>query len=736
MNEVENEILNLENKIRQDRKALDDFVRQCQAQGIGQDIINARIQKIRQEMSSMDSQLSMLQNELQKNNPANMQGQPVYSQVPPVSIQGQPVYGQVQPVNMQGQGQPVYGQVQPVNMQGQPVYRQAQPAERKNDLEKTFGKSWMGVIASGLVFISFIFFSVMLLPVLTNGMKMAGMFLVSFLFLGAGLVKLRVNRDNKFYLALCGCGLGAVYISILVSSIYFKAINDITLYLLVFVWAVCVCCLRRLGSVLFQLIGQGGITIAILFGYWVCLLYGNQVKFLMLAIFFAVTSIIFTLAHRQKNLAGNWVSLVFNFFNLCQLLLASFLMRDSALMRTVSMILLLYIALHFAFCYACEETKGGLDLGIATVVCMVMSALYLAILLRSVPSGGVIRNDALLLIGFISLMAAERKLGLDARAGRVIIQVSTMLLMFLAVLDMKVLDEHIYMAVLMIPFLCVGFLRRNWIFKYGSMIYLIVFLMNSQMMNPEKMLWSFAYFGTFAYFLRKEKVHYQSLFKLSAYCIFLMKIASDCVYIMHLFGADTYTSRILACIVTGAVNMVLSRSAWMRSNPVSGKTEQETDAVLYIVHVMEMLMGLALIVQPPAAYSNFVCIPWAVLLFSVNTKKTLLEGSEIMAGIYVGMKYTVLLLVILSSCGASKVLASVCFFALAVTCIICGFRVQKKSIRIYGLVLSMLSVFKLLLVDIAFGGLLHLAAGFFASGILCFVISRIYNSIDEKRSGL
>ena len=44
----------------------------------------------------------------------------------------------------------------------------------------------------------------------------------------------------------------------------------------------------------------------------------------------------------------------------------------------------------------------------------------------------------------------------------------------------------------------------------------------------------------------------------------------------------------------------------------------------------------------------------------------------------------------------------------------------------------MVSVFKLLLIDIAYGGLLQLAAGFFVSGLLCFAISMIYNMIDKK----
>ena len=97
-----------------------------------------------------------------------------------------------------------------------------------------------------------------------------------------------------------------------------------------------------------------------------------------------------------------------------------------------------------------------------------------------------------------------------------------------------------------------------------------------------------------------------------------------------------------------------------------------------------------------------------------------------------GIKYTALLLTVLVSYDAAKVLVSVCFFAFAVICIVFGFRIQCKSIRIYGLVLSMLCVFRLTLVDVAFGGLLQLAGGFFVSGILCFAISRIYNSIDKK----
>lgn len=742
MRQVEIDILNFENKLLQDRRQLNDLIYLCRQEAASQDIILGKLQNIRQEMDYMESQIDMLNKVLQRDeaapdNTVNVSvPQPDLRCEPDMDSENTPVFSVPQEkvisdeTERNSENTPVFSMPQEQLRQTQP------PAEKrdskKRDLEKTFGRFWMGVIASGMVFISFIFFAVVLLPVLTDGMKIGAMFLVSFIFLGAGLVKLSVDNENKFYLALCGCGVGAVYISLLVSNIYFKAVNDIVLYLLLFVWAAGVCCLRRRETILFQLIGQIGITVAVSFGCRVCIQEPNAVKVLMLSMFYALSSMIFMTAHRQKKLTKNWISLVFNLVNLGQLLEMLAGMPDGFMIKAVSAMLFLYVALFFLFCYRCEATKDGLDFGILTVVCVDFTVCIFDVILQNVPSGPVIGGIAALAVCTLSMVMAERRLAVEASLGRVVIQIASMALMGYVVCDLKILDRHIYLALLMIPFLAAGFLKKNWYFRCGSLVYMVYFQFHMEMDNPEKMLWGFLYFGMLLYFMLREKEQYNVFFKLSAYVLFLIKLSADCVYIMSLFGEGTYAGVTLCCVVVGGINMAMSRLGRMGKNPLTGMIEPETKRTLNVIHVVQMCIIIVQILFPPGERAGMVTILWALILFMANTRKLLAEKKDTPAGFYIGMKFLVLLLSVLASFDISGVPVSICCFVLAVACIVAGFYVKCKSLRIYGLLLSMLSVFKLSLADIVLGGLLQLAAGFFVAGILCFVISRIYNMIDEE----
>jgi hypothetical protein len=57
------------------------------------------------------------------------------------------------------------------------------------------------------------------------------------------------------------------------------------------------------------------------------------------------------------------------------------------------------------------------------------------------------------------------------------------------------MEKHIYLAVLMIPFLLAGVYKNDVIYRYGSLVYMLIFQMNSDMMNPEKLLWEVAFFA-------------------------------------------------------------------------------------------------------------------------------------------------------------------------------------------------------------------------------------------------
>jgi len=78
---------------------------------------------------------------------------------------------------------------------------------RGKDLENVIGRSWMGIFASVLIFISFVLFAVVLAPFITDNIKMAAMYIVSIALTAFGLIKLR-GQKNKTYLAISGCGVG------------------------------------------------------------------------------------------------------------------------------------------------------------------------------------------------------------------------------------------------------------------------------------------------------------------------------------------------------------------------------------------------------------------------------------------------------------------------------------------------------------------------------------------------
>ena len=121
-----------------------------------------------------------------------------------------------------------------------------------------------------------------------------------------------------------------------------------------------------------------------------------------------------------------------------------------------------------------------------------------------------------------------------------------------------------------------------------------------------------------------------------------------------------------------------------------------------------------------------------LVVFMVNAKNLLDRREHYGYAIYVGIKFTILVIVILKSFESASFVFSIACFALAIASIVIGFAGQYRALRVYGLVLSMISTFKLIMVDISYDNTLGNAVSFFVSGILCFVISLIYNYIDGR----
>ena len=107
---------------------------------------------------------------------------------------------------------------------------------------------------------------------------------------------------------------------------------------------------------------------------------------------------------------------------------------------------------------------------------------------------------------------------------------------------------------------------------------------------------------------------------------------------------------------------------------------------------------------------------------------------EYCVSVYNGGKFTCTLVVILWRFSVVSYLISLAGILLAIAFIVAGFRFRLKGMRLYGLVLTMLCVGKLLFFDIVFDNAFYRPVSFLVAGILLFLISYIYFRLEKGSS--
>ncbi|MCL2487368.1 MAG: DUF2339 domain-containing protein, partial [Oscillospiraceae bacterium] len=142
-----------------------------------------------------------------------------------------------------------------------------QPAVAPTTAENMLGRNVLGIAASVLIFVGLIFLGRLIYDNLTDGIKVALMFVISAVITGLGVILCRKAR-NPFTLILTGCGCGSFFISILLTHIYFNMIRSTIAYALLLVWMVAVLYLaKRLQSVSISVVAHIGMALSICFAF-------------------------------------------------------------------------------------------------------------------------------------------------------------------------------------------------------------------------------------------------------------------------------------------------------------------------------------------------------------------------------------------------------------------------------------------------------------------------------------
>lgn len=757
MNNIEISILNYENQLLASRKQLNDLIYDYNNQKVNSSLLNYKINYLQNEIDYMNNQLNILKAELNKQPQASHmplqnagQSQATFTQ-PQSDEQSQAVSIQLQNADLSQnteQSQAPFTQPQNALKPKKPFMRlqaakQPDDASAKPmDLENMIGKSWMGIFASILIFVSFILFATLLAPFITDTIKMVAMYIVSVSFTLFGLIKLKKNH-NKLYLAISSCGVGAVYISLLLTNLYFKAIGDVALYLLILVWAVFVCYLSRWQDRIFQIIGQCGIAIALLFGIILCVETDDSAKFLLLSVFFVITSAIFYVSNYSREFHKNIINNVFNVVNVFQLWVGFCLFDKSMLfspdklsegwsaylLEIIGMVVLLFLILQFILFLISKLKDDNIGFGLLMIANTILMMLFIYSMTDGAENS--IRGIIYLVLGFFLLTVMEKRFPDWEDDGKILMQFFALPLFIISVYMITFFQDHIGLSFIMILFVLLGYHTDDNVYKYESLIMAAIYCFVDTKYSIEHLCLGLLFFAILAVLMYIKKEQYHITFKLFSYFIGLLFICVGLTNVFDEMNVHYDISETIIFTVMALLNVLAMKTRFVKDFQTL-QTEKASIIATRITNALFMAYSLFAITDTNNEICHYILILLAILIFMVNTKNLLEHNKGLLPGIYIGIKLTVLIITILSSFDAANYVISISVFLFAILSIVVGFRFYFKSFRIYGLILSLLSVAKLILVDISYDNTLGHALSFFICGILCFVISMIYHLIDRK----
>lgn len=630
--------------------------------------------------------------------------------LPPRQSSGQPLpYGQPQPLSpRQPSGQPLpYGQPQRL------PFSQPQPPEvpGKRDLEKTLGTGIMGIVASVLIFISITIFGGLLLPYLTDVIMTAVMFLLSFILFGAGYRLLRKDPKNKFHISLCACGATAVCVSLFVTRLYFALINDGVFLALVVLWLALIAYIcRKYQNYIFRIIGEIGIFLTVCLGTARFAAdhmdAGSWFMFCMLLSVFGCSSFIFdriisAVSYEKNGFSHSIRSLVF--ILLCIVFAGE---TDSGVgiyagfvFVTAFLLLETYMsyrdALHDGCLFYCLMSVDVL--AYCTIFCMTFELesffpYYLA---------------AILLGGFFEIKQSKNS----------VFGKSMVCLLFLWSGWVWLHTGIFYTVLVMLPLFAYGYFKKNVIPLYIGLFSIAAVFAADITVLSMVLLWAVP----FVCFVVLARIMKNQVFTAVGYPWLMVCGGVVFLKLLREFDFSLDERLIIGFLAFALIHILLIKARVFAE-----------DGIVFEVVAAGMTVCLMLC-SAWAVYQEYLNVFTMLVMAALYTMNAmnLLKKSE-KFGYYVGWKYTVLMILLVDAHFELSMLLSVLMLLFAAGSIAFGFWRSYRSFRIYGLILSMVSVFKLVLFDVSNKSTLYNAVGFLVCGLICFGISYLYNKIESR----
>lgn len=620
---------------------------------------------------------------------------------------------------------------------------QKEPKQNKasRNLETLLGKYIMGIVASVLIFFGLVLFGVAIYHNFTDTLKMITIYGISALLLTLGFL-LNRKKNSPFFMSLIGCGLGAFFTSLILTYSYFHRINYFTLYLLLVLWSVAVLLTAHYyQSQMITVIGQLGVVIASLFGLDATT---TSTEYLLITSFILVGTLLFLILQckQTQTYASKLLVLSDSFLILvgssCYLQGSSY---AANVIADITRILLLGYNIFLIVYYLRKQLDNKAVSQIlfpVQLLFFVISSGYLIYHFQAISMSDEMTTLVCLIWLFIAwLFITRRKDLLPTRIASFIILYFTMI--FVYTLSFDTVRDWLGLCAFYLPFLIYGYIKRDTLYVISG--YIVFGFSLITMIFPVKHLIflicitgiTLLTLGALNY-LVKELYRMEYKFILYLYFIFYVIVSSTRIISKYdMIAEQSFLVKYIAFYILCITTALLIYLGWCK-NFVTKEYEKDTNLLLFTLLQTFLAYGVSMCFSVEITTAkHFLLVLLLSFLCCIGTKKIIASKGKDFGSLILAIKYTVFTLLIFASfLDHVDTITSIICFVIAVLCILLGFRIDAKKLRIYGLILSMVAAFKLILIDIDYSNPLKRMISFFICGILCFVINFVYSFVAKK----
>lgn len=597
----------------------------------------------------------------------------------------------------------------------QPVVEKRKPEKKKENVENRIGKNLMAILASVLIFFSLILFAGIAFEYLTDIAKVVIMFAISIGIAAFGIIKMPKKNsegDTKyktFYTTLAACGIGAIYITDLVGYFGFECIALVPFIISLVVWIVVTMYLAYKCSIIFVYISNLGLVIA-------TLLTAIQFENSLLAfVLYTICLVALYVMNRADSFAGD--SFYFIQYPIV-FMIVSCAVETDVFSYAIFTVLLMAVFVLANFAYNIESKHMAFNL-----ITAILNIFALVRICVGVDEYAFNYVTVVLLIA-IMFMYFFRYHKSIASLFHVVYVIAYL------VSVIAFLDTDMYVTIALVPyilFIAAGFfLKDSWLRMGGYVALAASYFMHMDFYESGAVF----VFYLCVLLLAVMAVRFLCYTRTDKYVITAV-LVSMLIELIHVLDFDICVSFAMLAVVSVLMNTKLYHIDYN-----TGETEKGSKNIGYIANAIMIAAGLSYLFDTSMTsevYQVAVIALISLVLVCMNTTKLFeQELPEMPVGFYIGLKFSVWIYAILYRLEAASFVVSIVGILFAITCIVLGFVLKQKSFRLYGLIVSMISVVKLILFDISYDSNILRPVGFFIAGILCFAISFIYSKLEKS----